>query len=127
MTDLTRGHVLATRHADPVLTGNWLRANARDYAPGADLSDPLLSPVHADAAELAGLPPVLVHVAEQDLLHDEGVLLAERLRAAGVTVDLVEHPGLWHVHHVQAGQLRAADESLAAVGAWLRPHVTVAS
>lgn len=127
VTDLTLCHVLATRRADPVLTVDWLRANARDYAPDADLSDPLLSPVHAAAAELASLPPVLVHVAEQDLLHDEGVLLAERLRAAGVTVDLVEHPGLWHVHHVQAGQLHAADESLAAVGAWLRPHLLAAS
>lgn len=127
VTDLTLGRALAASRTDPVLTLDWLRANARDYAPGVDLSDPLLSPLHADGAALAGLPPVLVHVAEQDLLHDEGVLLAERLRDAGVAVELVEHPGLWHVHHVQAGQLRAADDSLAAVGAWLRPHLLAAA
>lgn len=127
VTDLTHACALASRRADPVLTAAWLRANARDYAPSADLSDPLLSPLHADPAELALLPPVLVHVAEQDLLHDEGVLLAERLRAAGVAVELVEHPGLWHVHHAQAGTLRAADESLAAIGGWLHQHLSATS
>ena len=70
---------------------------------------------------------MLVHVAEHDLLHDEGVLLAERLAAAGTEVQLVDHPGLWHVFHVHAGSLAEADVAVDATGAFLRTHLSAAS
>src|SRR3712207_8350206 len=44
-----------------------------------------LAPLEAD---LAGLPPVTVHVGSEEILLDDAVRLASRARAAGVPVDL---------------------------------------
>ena len=58
-----------------------------------DRSHPLAAILRAD---LAGLPPVLVHLAELDVLRSEGEALAGRLRAAGVTVETETFAGVVH-------------------------------
>src|SRR5579875_1390469 len=55
--------------------------------------DPALSPLYAD---LHGLPPVLLITGAQDPLHDDSILLAEKLREQGVSVDLFEVPDAPH-------------------------------
>ena len=50
------------------------------------LVNPLFSPLMAP--DLSGLPPSLVVVAEFDVLRDDGLLYAHRLRAAGVKTDV---------------------------------------
>jgi acetyl esterase/lipase len=44
--------------------------------------------VPARCSDLRGLPPAWIGVGALDLLHDENVAFAERLRAAGVPCDL---------------------------------------
>jgi acetyl esterase/lipase len=46
-----------------------------------DASDPLASPLHAD---LAGLPPIRVHVGNDEMLLDDSVRFVEHAVAAGV-------------------------------------------
>jgi acetyl esterase len=48
------------------------------------------------AKSLAGLPPALIEVAGHDPLHDDGVLYAEALRAAGVAVQLIDYEAMPH-------------------------------
>ncbi len=64
------------------------------HAPGPD---PL--PPHAAAArcaDLSGLPPAWIGVGDRDLFQDEDVTYARRLEDAGVTVELVVVPGMYH-------------------------------
>jgi acetyl esterase len=82
----------------------------------ADRLNPLAAPLRAD---LRGLPPVLLQIAELDVLAAENVAMAGRLREAGVAVESRVFPGTAHgflraLAHV--GASRAAAEGGAA---WL--------
>lgn len=52
------------------------------------------SPVEAECLE--GLPPAYIETAEFDCLHDDGILYAQRLRQAGIPVQLNETRGTMH-------------------------------
>ena len=58
--------------------------------------EPRISPLHADAADLAGLPRTVVVTCEHDPLRDQGEAFADRLRAAGVAVTARREPGMVH-------------------------------
>ena len=69
---------------------------------------------------LRGLPPAHVVVAELDPLHDEGVLIAERLRAAGVRATSAVAGGLPHGFLRAAPYVASARAAQAALGAATR-------
>ena len=48
------------------------------------------------AASLAGAPPAVIALAGHDPLHDEGLAYAERLRADGVQVEVLDFPDMFH-------------------------------
>ena len=54
------------------------------------------SPVQASIEELKDLPPALVQVAENDILHDEGVAYGRKLDEAGVPTTIAEFKGFIH-------------------------------
>ena len=54
------------------------------------------SPLQATVAQLKGLPPTLIQVAENDILHDEGVAYGRKLDEAGVPVTITEYKGFIH-------------------------------
>lgn len=60
----------------------------------ADRADPRLDIV--GKADLKGLPPFTIVTAQIDPLHDDGKLLVEKLKAAGVTVQYRDYPGVTH-------------------------------
>jgi acetyl esterase len=78
-----------------VLTRQQLIWAYQQYAPGADLSNPLISPLLAP--DLSGLPPALIVTVEFDPVRDEGEQYAARLSRAGVRVLAARIPGM--VHH----------------------------
>lgn len=70
----------------------WFREHyLRDEA---DRTDWRAAPLHAD--DFSGLPPALVITAECDVLHDEGLALAEALKQAGTPVEYRNYAGMMH-------------------------------
>jgi acetyl esterase/lipase len=117
-TDLTRsGESHRTRVADEViLSPRFLRIVDNLYRGHVDARDPLASPLFAD---LAGLPPLLMHVGTHELLLDDTLAFVAKARAAGVDVTLEVWPGLWHVFQAFVS-LPEARRSLDQIGAFAR-------
>lgn len=110
-TDLTLGGAsLVTLQAeDPLLPARRL-AEVRDlYLAGGDARDPRASPVHG---RFAGAAPVLIQASAGEILRDDAVAMAARLRADGVAVSLELWPEVPHVWQFYAGLLPEADAAL---------------
>ena len=97
VTDLRGG----TRSMALFATGFFLSAHDMDWCreqylgeSRLDVTDPRVSPLLAE--DLSALPPALVITAGFDPVRDEGEAYAERMRDAGVTVDLRRMSSLIH-------------------------------
>ncbi len=101
---------------DPMCSRASLGPSAAAYLDGQDATLPLASPVYTD---LAGLPPLLIHVGEVETLRDDAVALADRATAAGTQVELWVAPGMVHVWHMFAGMVPESDRALAVVADWI--------
>ena len=71
-------------------------------------------------ANLAGLPPVTIVAAQIDPLRSEGALLADRMSAAGVSVDRREYAGVTHEFFGADGLIPAAAQAQQYAGQRLR-------
>ncbi|GAA3637049.1 alpha/beta hydrolase [Kineosporia mesophila] len=95
---------------DPLFTRAKLRAGLAPYVGHADPEHPLLSP--ALTADVTGFPPALLQVGTNEVLLDDSVRMAARLRDAGVDVVLDVVADVPHVFQAFAGTLDEADEAL---------------
>jgi epsilon-lactone hydrolase len=102
---------------DPMFTRKMLKIASRAYLAGANPKDPRASPLYA---ELCGLPPLLIHVAEAELLRDDALRLAARARQAGVETELVLWPGVPHCWQLAHGLMAEGRASLREAAAFLR-------
>ena len=75
-----------------------------------ELKDPRVCPLRA--SDLSGLPPAVIIVGALDPLRDEVVRYAERLREAGVHVDLLVVPRMFHGFWLAPGVLPQAREAM---------------
>jgi len=101
---------------DPIVS----RANLHElrdwYVGDADPTAPLVSPLRAD---LAGLPPTLIHVGQRELLCADAVRFGDRLRADGVDALCEVWDGMVHVWHFFAGLAPEADAAMRSIAEWL--------
>ncbi|TJZ54699.1 alpha/beta hydrolase [Streptomyces piniterrae] len=97
----------------------WFQGHYLDGT-GADLKDPRVSPLYADAATLTAAPPTLVITAGYDPLRDEGEAYAQRLREAGVAVEQVSYEGQIHGFFSMPAAIPEAREAIERVTSALR-------
>jgi epsilon-lactone hydrolase len=106
---LTGSGMQARAEAHPSSTEQELAAAAQLYLGDHDRRDPLASPLYGD---LAGLPPVRIHLGEDEVLLDDSVRFGERFEAAGGVCQVHTWQGMIHVFPIHSALLTAAKEAL---------------
>jgi acetyl esterase/lipase len=119
VTDLAlTGETYQTRaEADPYFTKSQVAGLVASYLGHADPKDPLASPLYGD---LRGLPPIRVHVGDDEVLLDDSRRYVKRAVTAGVDVELDIWMGMPHGFVTGIGQFDAARQSLDAIGIFLK-------
>jgi epsilon-lactone hydrolase len=126
VTDLAlSGATYETRaDADPYFTRPQVAELVRAYLGSADPKDPLASPIYA---RLSGLPPIRIHVGDDQVLLDDSRRYVERAIAAGVDARLDVWMGMAHGFAGSVGKLKASAQALDAIGMFLTEKLQEAS
>jgi acetyl esterase/lipase len=103
-----------------MFSGTDIAPTAGFYLGDTDPRHPIASPLYAD---LSGLPPLLIHVGQDEVLRDDSTRLAERAHAAGVHVELKVWPVVPHAWQLAAHLIPEGRQSLREAGAFLRAQV----
>ena len=109
--------------ADPYFVRDQAEELIRSYLGGHNPTDPMASPLYGD---LTGLPPIRVHVGDDEVLLDDSRRYVERAVAAGVDARVDVWEGMPHGFIGAVGRLDAATEALAAIGAFLSQQIAAA-
>jgi monoterpene epsilon-lactone hydrolase len=118
VTDLTlAGASWSSRaEADPFFVRDQAAGLVDAYLAEHDPADPAASPLFGD---LADMPPIRVHVGNDEVLRDDSLAFVRRAVAAGVDAQVDVWAGMPHGFLGSVGRLEAADVALAQLGAFL--------
>jgi acetyl esterase/lipase len=124
VTDLTLSSAsYATRaEADSLFTRAQVAQLVRSYSRGVAPDHPPASPLHAG---LSGLPPVRIHVGDDEVLLDDSRRYAQTCRCRRVDVRLDVWTGMPHRFARSVGTMKASAQALDAVGALLMERLTL--
>ena len=116
VTDLAEPAASHTDNAqkDAMFDTSIFNSVPESYVPGGDVMNPLVSPLRGD---VSGLPPTLFQCSRDEMLRDDSVRMAARMKDAGVDATLEVWPRVFHVWQVAADVLpegRKAIENIAA-------------
>ena len=112
------GETMKTRvDQDPWFEPDKIAVVVRYYCSNEDLRNPLLSPVFAN---VAGLPPTLIHVGDDEILLSDSTRFADKLREAGIDVELEVFPELWHVFQLFVGAMPESRAAIDKIGAYIK-------
>ncbi|MCC6612498.1 MAG: alpha/beta hydrolase [Anaerolineae bacterium] len=119
VTDMTERDGQFETVYDPVLHPRAARTFNHAYVAGGDARNPLISPAFGD---WRGLPPLLIHAGEDEILRQDAEQSEASARAAGVDVHLEIYPRMWHVWQINLS-LPQARQSLADIARFLKAHL----
>jgi acetyl esterase/lipase len=130
VTDLTlTGTSWETRAAaDPYFIHSQAAELVRSYLGGPNPvtapADPVASPLYG---EFVGLPPIRVHVGDDEVLLDDSLRYVERAVAAGVDARADVWEGMAHGFLSGIGKLAASTQALDTIGAFLAGRLMASS
>ncbi len=121
-TDLAfTGDSVRTRlHLDPIFSHGGPNTIIQDYVTSHDPHEPLISPLYAD---LHGLPPLLLHVGDHEILLDDTVRFGQKATAAGVQATVVVWPEMFHVFQLWTPFMPEARRSVEQIAAFIRARL----
>ncbi len=102
--------------SDVILPVTRIRQMRDYYVAGGNPSDPGISPLFADYPDC---PPVLLQYSSSEILADDSVRMAQRLRGQGARVEVQHWDDAPHVWQLFDGVLPEANEALEATGAFV--------
>ena len=116
LSQVPDGESYTTRaEADPFVTAEFVLACAEAFLAGSDPRELVLF-----EKDLRGLPSMLVHVGEDEILLADSLRLVENARSAGVEASLEIWEGMWHVFQSMAMIVPEAKLSLSRIGGFVR-------
>jgi epsilon-lactone hydrolase len=113
---LTGASMHSNARSDPMLSPAETMRCSTCYLGDADPRTPYASPLYGDPQ---GLPPTLIHVGSDEMLHDDSVRMAERMRAVNCRVELEVWQRMPHVWHVFAPFVPESQRAIARIGAFV--------
>ncbi len=119
VTDLSNKTNLGKESKDLLLHPKAVNFFHEAYGADNDLRNPLISPVFGN---LRGLPPLLVHAGEDEILREDAVRIASLAKSVDVGVRLEIYPRMWHVWQLHL-TLPQAIQSLDDIAQFLKTHL----
>ena len=116
------GDTMSSRQSrDPLIRLDLIREFKSQFlGPNNNSNDPYASPLQAD---LSGLPPMLIHVGDDEMLLSDSERLAEKASAAGVSVTLEVWPEMIHVWHTFVGLFPEAQDGINRIAEFFSIHL----
>ena len=107
------------RRSDAMVPHEHVLNGAMAYANGIPLDDPRVSPLYGD---FAGLPPLLVHAGDSEMITSDATRLALKARAAGLPVELELWRNAPHAFQLFAGLIPQGRRSLSKTASFFDRH-----
>ncbi|MDW4499009.1 alpha/beta hydrolase fold domain-containing protein [Sulfitobacter sp. D35] len=119
LTDMgfTGGSIIENADRDPVMPADRIGELQIFYLSGQDPQDPRASPLHAS---FEGASPVWLCVGDTEILRDDTLRIAERMRVQGVDVTLETGRDLPHVWPLFGPLLPEANATIRRLAEWIR-------
>jgi monoterpene epsilon-lactone hydrolase len=117
---MTRGSLNRNARRDMMLPVRRFREVVSFYLQGALSTDPLASPVYG---EYSNPPPAMITASKTEILRDDAVAMADRLRDAGGDVALELWKDMPHAWPLFAGMVVEADDTVERAGRFIARHL----
>ncbi|MBX7227358.1 MAG: alpha/beta hydrolase [Chitinophagales bacterium] len=118
-TDLSMtGETIRTKaNVDPLIEPSLLYVFANKYIGEYEATNPFISPLFAD---LDNFPPIYIQVGGNEVLLDDSLRLAKKLKEHNVPVKIDVYPGMMHVFHWMAGIVPEAHGAIDKIGMFIK-------